>query len=264
MEREAAAAFKNITQGLAMTKKLMINIFIIISIITAFLSVTACSANNIDEITGSWYNLRMQELILTEDGIFSYEDEGGTYTYENGKIILIANRGETTVLEVSYDDNDMILNDTSTNSQERKTLYRYDIAYELYCEAEQKAQDGMEAKTEEFRNYFVGTWTGDNINGAYLYTLTIHDDNTYTLEAKLKDGWYDDGTRDNHSGVWEFVKDEKTPDEKGRMFFRIYDEQGEVLIEKFFYIPNYSYDEELDNIMLIYNQSRFYKSSERN
>ena len=101
-------------------------IVVLITVILAF-AMASCSSEE-SQLTGSWYNTMNpeEELILTEDGSFSFHNNGGTYSVEGENLILNYAYGESEVF--SIDNNEALIYDEfgdpfSKNKEQTIAIY---------------------------------------------------------------------------------------------------------------------------------------------
>ena len=101
-------------------------IVVLITVILAF-AMASCSSEE-SQLTGSWYNTMNpeEELILTEDGSFSFHNNGGTYSVEGENLILNYAYGESEVF--SIDNNEALIYDEfgdpfSKNKEQAIAIY---------------------------------------------------------------------------------------------------------------------------------------------
>ena len=221
-------------------------IFVLILSIISLIMVTSCSSKE-DEIVGSWYNLDLKELILSDDGVFSHGDEGGTYTYDGDQIILLYNYGETEIFEVSYEDSSIVLINTSTSIESYKYYYTYDVAYDKYSQKQQEQEEQRNSTVDAIREYFVGTWVGNGDNSLHNYVVTINDDNTFVINSD--DCYYDDNSHAGLEGIWEFKQDGNDQRYIFKTTYQSAESDRTFSDEKFFYIPDWE-DRDLSNISI--------------
>ena len=220
--------------------------FILILSIILLIMITSCSSKE-DKIIGSWYNLNLKELILSDDGVFSHGDEGGTYTYDGDQIILLYNYGETEIFEVSYEDDTMVLINTSTSIESYKYYYTYDIAYDKYSQKQQEREEQRVSTVDALREYFVGTWVGDGSNSLNNYVITINDDNTFVINSD--DCYYEGTSHAGLEGTWEFEQDWNDQRYIFKTTYKSVEFDETYSSEKVFYIPDWE-DRDLDDISI--------------
>ena len=171
---------------------MMKKICLIISFTIIYLTLSGCKG---DDITETWYedDADQTEMILTDDGTFSYDGFGGTWSYEDGQVVLVADLmgisitlEKTTIggCEVLTDGEYTYYKDLSEllDVQEEREAQR--LAEEASLEAERQEQIDMLLK--EYSAEFVGEWYEkatwyEKENGEEFGNdiLTIQEDGTY-------------------------------------------------------------------------------------
>lgn len=212
----------------------------------ALFVLTACG----NSVEGTWYedDSSNTELILTSDGTFSTEGFGGTYSFEDNRVTLVADfMGASIVLEKTTIDGNEVLTDGEY------TYYR-DLEAIQAIQAEEKAAEEAsieaerqerEAKIEEFASWLeanvIGRWGRDNGEGGLLALLEIKEDGTYTYKEA---GW----SPANSWGEWEITKE----DDGVRLSFTEAEDVGvfdsEEIADEFFGHASFESDkEEIEN-----------------
>lgn len=106
---------------------------VMMATVAILLMMSACGSAE-DKLAGNWYNTMdpEEELILTEDGRYSFHNEGGTYSVDVEGERLILDSGYDTEIFVIDSSGDAIIDEygeTFYNNRENAVA-----AYEDYCE----------------------------------------------------------------------------------------------------------------------------------
>ena len=159
------------------------NLFIIAITLSMVVMISACASEE-EQLAGSWYNTMdpEEELILTEDGSFSFHNNGGNYSVEGENIILnYGYESEIFYIDSSEDTIYDEYGEAFLNNREQAIA-----AYEEYCET----------KTTEEKQQVVGEWVREDEH------MIINDDNTYTIYSP-ETNFYSDNEERIENGTWE-------------------------------------------------------------
>ena len=149
----------------------------------------ASCGNSIEKkVVGSWYDERMNELFLSEDGAYSLEDVGGTYAVDGNRITLTSAMGSSSTYEYIDDEGTPYLLDTGGDWH----FYTYEVASELNYEHAENVENQRVSNLDALNEYLVGTWVPEFDDE---YIVKINNDHTFTLDDE--DGY------DTCKGTWE-------------------------------------------------------------
>ena len=224
-------------------KKIMCGMLLVVTV----LILTACG----DSVEGTQYedDSSNTELVLTSDGTFSTDGFGGTYSFEDNRVTLVADfMGASIVLEkTTIDGNEVLTDGEYTYYRDLEAIQAIQAEEEAAEEASREAErQEREAKSEEFASWLEtelpGRWSQENDEGGLFALLELNEDGTYTYKEA---GWSPADTWGEWSVEREYDKVKvvftETEDEDA------YDTYGEPHDQTFEYNSLEQYKEEIES-----------------
>lgn len=205
-------------------------VILVVTLICIAFVLVSCGEKTEDKIIGSWYDDDMSELFFSEDGSFTLNDYGGTYSVDGERITLIDAWGEADTFALYDDGSEIYIYDTNRSRE----FYPYDVAWEKYDMKQAEAESERNSTVNEIKDYLIGTW--ENVDDFPDFIVTIKENNTLEIQSE----YYGDAT-----GTWEFESD---GDDRRYFFIETHEHYGsgygsgkEHSQDTFFYIPDWQY-----------------------
>lgn len=234
-------------------KQAFTKILIPLVCVVLMFSMSACSKPE-DKVIGSWYDTNMNELYFTEDGTYTFSDEGGTYSVDGDRVVLIDGFGDAENFNIVDDGNITYLEGIDSSY----VFYPYDYAYDLYSQEIRKEEEERVSTVDSIREYFPGTWVGDGSNCLNDYVLEIYDDGTFKIISD--DAYYENTSNAGLTGTWSFDEDWNDQLYYFKTAYQYPDDDRTYNTEEEFYIP-YWEGVDLSNIRITIAGVRLYKQN---
>lgn len=157
-----------------------------------------CVFKTIRQSDWGWCDIDMNELYFIEDGTHTVFNEGGTYSVNGGRVVLIDPLGREESFNIANDGNIIYLECIDSSY----VFYPYDYSYEQYSQRKQKQEENWVSTVEAIGGgrYFVGTWVGSD--SCHDYVVIINDDNTFVIDSD--DSYYEDNSYAGLERIQEF------------------------------------------------------------
>lgn len=227
-------------------------IVLIVFLLSVVISLTACGESTEKKILGSWYDENMNELYFAEDGTYTIFNEGGTYSIEDDRIILIDPLGGAETFEYYEDGDEKYIYDTDGTWE----FYPYDAAYEMNVAKAEAKEDLRVSTVDALKEYFVGRWVSQYDSSPVV--IEVSADGSY----KIIDDPYEDNKYRSDSGTWSFDEDWNDELWTFNATFKSYNsgmsEGKDYTDETYIYIPDYE-DGDFSKLTIRMNSDTFIK-----